>query len=383
MAHTRSVSRLRAAAAGAVLAVVLSSTTACTSASSTPSGTPATSPARTNTPAASPSASRAPTAPPSTASPRAGSTTGPRTPRASARPAAQVTAGHSAWVSVAVARLWESPTSPRSVDAPAVASPVRFREWLGAMTLTQRRDLSSYSDTEALMGERVLVRRVTRDWASVVVPDQPSQKDPGGYPGWVPVRQLTGSAPARAALVATVVRPTTWLLSDTSPISRDIEISSGTSLPVLTREGRYLRVRTPLGTVRRMYAGDGVVHRPGTAALPPHRGVLATAEKYLGLAYLWGGLSGFGIDCSGLTWLSDLLHGTLIPRDALPQSQHGTPVPRSGLAPGDLIFYATNGLVHHVTMYAGSGEMIEAPHTGAVARVVPVRSVEYYGARRY
>lgn len=128
---------------------------------------------------------------------------------------------------------------------------------------------------------------------------------------------------------------------------------------------------------------SAVVHAPGSAALPPHAGVLATAKNYLGLPYLWGGLSGFGLDCSGLTWLSNRLHGTLIPRDALPQSQHGTPVSRAHLAPGDLIFYATDGLVHHVTMYAGSGVMIEAPHTGAVARIVPVRSTEYYGARRY
>jgi len=39
--------------------------------------------------------------------------------------------------------------------------------------------------------------------------------------------------------------------------------------------------------------------------------------------------------------------------------------------------------VHHVTMYAGGGRMIEAPHTGSVVRTVPVRSVEYFGARRY
>jgi hypothetical protein len=251
------------------------------------------------------------------------------------------------------------------------------------MTLAERKALSDHSDTEALMGERVLVRQISGRWAGVVVPDQPSQKDPGGYPGWVPLSQLTGRVPTLSALVATVVRPTTWLRRDDDAAAAVTEISSGTTLPVLARTARYVRVRLPSGGLRRIVARDAVLHDRGSAALAPHRGVLVTARDYLGLGYLWGGLSGFGLDCSGLTWLSNRLHGTLIPRDALPQSQHGTPVSHARLTPGDLVFYATNGLVHHVTMYAGAGQMIEAPHTGAVARMVAVRSAEYYGARRY
>ncbi len=111
--------------------------------------------------------------------------------------------------------------------------------------------------------------------------------------------------------------------------------------------------------------------------------MLTTAKTFRGVAYLWGGLSGFGLDCSGLTWLSNRLHGTLIPRDSLPQSRHGQRVARSQLRRGDLIFYATRGLVHHVTMYAGHGRMIESPHTGAVVHIDRVRAAGYFGARRY
>ncbi len=312
-----------------------------------------------------------------------GAASTPATPAVARASAAQVTAGHSAWVSVSVARLWQSPSAPRRVDQPALAAPVRFRAWLHAMSTAQRRALSEHSDTEALLGERVVVRRVSGGWAKVVVPDQPSQKDSGGYPGWVPLRQLTATPPVSASTVATVVSRTTWLRRDDAGAARLTEISSGTSLPVLGRAGGYVRVSTPTGPSRRMQADAVVVHRAGAAALVPHRGLLATAKHYRRLPYLWGGLSGFGLDCSGLTWLSNRLHGTLIPRDALPQSRHGARVPRKRLHRGDLIFYATRGLVHHVTMYAGRGRMIEAPHTGAVVRVVRVRSREYAGARRY
>jgi cell wall-associated NlpC family hydrolase len=296
---------------------------------------------------------------------------------------ASVSAGHNAWISVAVARLWQSPSSPRAVDRPALTAPVRIRAWLRGMSLAQRRALSEHSDTEGLMGERVVVRRVRAGWAEVVVPDQPSQKDSAGYPGWVPVAQLTATPPAPTGSVATVVSRTSWLRSDNRAASPVTEISSGTTLSSLGRIGSQVRVRTPDGAPRRIQASTVVVHPAGTAALVQHRGLLATAMTFRRLPYLWGGLSGFGLDCSGLTWLSNRLHGTLIPRDALPQSRHGARVTRAHLRPGDLVFYATHGLVHHVTMYAGRGRMIEAPHTGGVVRVVRLRLREYAGARRY
>jgi len=306
----------------------------------------------------------------------------------SARAAAPaVAAGHDAWVAVSVARLWDSPSSPRRLDRPALERPVRFRAWLSSMSTDQRRALNFLSQTETLLGERVWVREVREGWARVVVPDQPSPKAAGGYPGWVPVRQLTAVAPPVTGTVATVVRRTAWLRtnpSDGRDPQRVVEISFGTDLPVVAVHDGYVLVRTPLGAVRRLRSAGAVVHAPGTAALPRRRAdLVGTAQLFTGLPYLWGGLSGFGLDCSGLTWLDFRVHGQTISRDALPQSQHGTPVRRSALRQGDLIFYATNGKVHHVTMYAGNGRMVEAPHTGAVVGTVPVRSSEWFGARRY
>ena len=293
-------------------------------------------------------------------------------------------AGRSAWVSVAVARLWESPSSPRAIDAPALTAPVRYRSWLAAMSLSERRALSFHSDTEALLGERVVVTELRDGWAHVVVPDQPSQKDARGYPGWVPTRQLTARAPVKAASAATVVLRTAWLRTDDTAAAKVLEISFGTRLRVAEVHRRFVRVVTPLGTTRRIRSSAVSVHPLGQTGLPrTGRNLVSTAQSFTGLPYLWGGLSGFGIDCSGLTWLDFRAHGQVIPRDALPQSRRGTPVARASLRKGDLIFYATNGLVHHVTMYAGNGKMVEAPHTGAVVRTVGVRGYEYFSARRY
>jgi gamma-D-glutamyl-L-lysine dipeptidyl-peptidase len=327
-----------------------------------------------------PSADATPTHRSSTTSPTVAPATGSSVSRA------VLTAGRSAWVSVSVARLWQSPSSPWRVDAPALENPVRFRAWLAAMSLSQRRALDLRSDTEALLGDRVVVVRLKPRWAKVVVPSQPSQKDSRGYPGWVPRRQLTALAPPHAALVATVVDRTAWLRADDAEAQRVTEISFGTRLPVVSRASGYVRVAAPGGVVRRMSRGAVVVHAPGTPALAASRsGMVGTAKSFLGLPYLWGGLSGFGLDCSGLTWLDYRVHGIRIPRDALPQSRHGKRV--STRLPADLLFYASSGRVHHVSMYLGGGQMIHAPRTGQPVKIVafsapPLRS-EYAGARRY
>lgn len=313
------------------------------------------------------------------AAPAAASATS--TPAASA-PAVTVTAGRNAWVAVSVATLWHTPGSARDVDQPALQRPARIRPWLAAMSLDERRALGGRADSQALFGDRVRVLRLSGDWARVAVPTEPSPLHRRGYPGWVPVRQLTARAPARTAQVVTVLTRTAWLRNDSG--AKTLEISFGTRLPYLGTDGRSVRVRTPLGVVRRIRAAAVTVHAKGDPALPATRaGLVTTAQLFEGLPYLWSGVSGFGLDCSGLTWLDYRVHGLRIPRDASPQSADGTVVRKSRLRRGDLLFYATDGKVHHVTMYAGHGNVVQSPGTGGVVETVPAYWDEFSGARRY
>lgn len=295
---------------------------------------------------------------------------------------------HPAWVSVSVATVWRSRTSPRQVDRPALAQPVRIRRWLSRMSLDQRRALGGRADTQAILGERVRVVALRPGWAKVVIPDQPSPLDRRGYPGWVPVRQLTAKKPAVSAQRATVTARLTWLRSDDAAADRRLEVSYGTRLPYLGTTGRWVRVALPSGAVRRVRAGAVSVHRTEEPALPATRtDLVRAATMFVGLPYLWSGVSGFGFDCSGLTWLDYRTHGMVIPRDARPQSMSGTVVRAGRLRKADLLFYATDGVVHHVSMYIGDGKMVHAPRTGSTVQVIPrntwVYAREYSGARRY
>jgi cell wall-associated NlpC family hydrolase len=91
--------------------------------------------------------------------------------------------------------------------------------------------------------------------------------------------------------------------------------------------------------------------------------VVADAKKYIGVPYVWGGESNSGLDCSGLVQKTFGDLGIKLPRVAADQQKVGTPVDSLADAqPGDLLFFGNPA--HHVAIYAGNNQLIEAPQPG-------------------
>ena len=329
-----------------------------------------------------------PSAPPTAAADRPAEVTGPE-PAPTPVVDEALAPGRPALVTVAVATVWNAPGVARPVDEPSLTTPVDVRRWISAMSHDDKLWLVDRLVTQALYGERVVVREVAGSWARVVVTGQPSSQDPDGYPGWMPSGQLRAGEAAVTATSAVVTRPNATLRDATEPSRAVLDLSYNTRLPVLAAGPTDVTVALPTGDRGLLALSDVEVAGPGPR---PTTGadLVAGARLFSGLPYLWAGTSSAGYDCSGLTLAVYGVRGIVLPRDADDQAGLGTPVDRSRLQPGDLLFYSTSAAqtsITHVSMYIGNGMMIQAPATGRTVETVPVDSPAYaprfWGARRY
>jgi cell wall-associated NlpC family hydrolase len=117
----------------------------------------------------------------------------------------------------------------------------------------------------------------------------------------------------------------------------------------------------------------------------------ATARKFIGVPYLWGGASRKGVDCSGLTMLAWAASGVSLAHSATLQWEESAPVPLDKLQPGDLLFYhfSHDGStpITHVAMYVGSGPygtatIVQASQPGTNVSYSPIYFEGLVGAGR-
>jgi len=146
--------------------------------------------------------------------------------------------------------------------------------------------------------------------------------------------------------------------------------------------------------------GDGGIVPPGGTSISTsaqRQGAIAFAESQMGVWYRWAGAGEVGptvtatgvqnvpaYDCSGLTMRAYQAVGLSLAHYTGAQWDAGLHVSQAQLQPGDLVFFATNtndpSTIHHVGIYIGNGQMIDAPATGEQIGIHNAFRPDYIGA---
>ncbi|TDF97562.1 C40 family peptidase [Paenibacillus piri] len=96
--------------------------------------------------------------------------------------------------------------------------------------------------------------------------------------------------------------------------------------------------------------------------------VIATGKQFMGVRYQFGASKGntSAFDCSSFTQYVFQQNGISLPRSSRQQATAGTPVAKSQLQAGDLVFSDTNhdGIINHVAIYMGNGQILHTYRVG-------------------
>jgi cell wall-associated NlpC family hydrolase len=180
------------------------------------------------------------------------------------------------------------------------------------------------------------------------------------------------AAAAKAAAQQAAAAKARAAAAETASASSDSGRSGGTSTTKTTT--------TPGGSSTSTSDRGGGSNSSGSdvPSSPTGAKVVSIAMEYLGVPYVWAGSSPSGFDCSGLVKYVYAKVGISLPHSSRMMYDYGASVSRSQLEPGDLLFFYNP--IHHVGIYIGNGQMINA--RGSRVQIDDVWTNSYYGAKR-
>jgi len=232
--------------------------------------------------------------------------------------------------------------------------------WATSSVVDMRREPQHSSEliNQAIMGEAMTGLENRGDWHFVRMEDD--------YHGWV--RSWSVTEAPRSEIEdhfrkanARVEINVGYLLSSTDPGRIPVtDLVSGTFVEVLSENGGFSNIRVPGG--KSGYFPSESLGVPGEGR-PDRQDIIARAEKFLGIPYIWGGTSAKGFDCSGLVKRVYMMEGVSLPRDADQQSSVGKMIALDKIdtvLPADLLYFADGDKITHVAIALGKGRFLHS-----------------------
>lgn len=228
--------------------------------------------------------------------------------------------------------------------------------------------------TQATLGTPLKILKKEDNWYLVQTPDK--------YLSWVDAGGITPMTEQQLNNWRTndkIIYTKTYGHSYLGPEKENIvsDLVAGSVLEILKFADKFYIVRYPDGRTGYVSNEEAMEYETWLTDLDLNEDqLITTAEKLMGVPYLWGGTSTKGVDCSGFTKTIYFLNGLIIPRDASQQVHTGKPIDSIGnfenLQKGDLLFFgrkatdSTAEKVVHVGMWIGNNEFI---HSSEMVRI--------------
>jgi cell wall-associated NlpC family hydrolase len=264
---------------------------------------------------------------------------------------------------------------------------------VSALTQAQQTFGSQQAELDRLTAERAAARAkldAARNWSAPA----------GGQPAAQPAAAATGDAAANwdrapgAREAGTGNWDTAWdptlpaipsafVSGDPIAIINSLLGIASTSAQVTQQMGHNFLQKLGLIPTPTGYTNGAIPRVYGRQA---SEYVINRALSQRGVPYSWGGGNAagpsngidsgsgtVGFDCSGLILYAFAGVGIKLDHYSGSQYNSGRKIPSSQMRRGDVIFYGPGGS-QHVTLYLGNGQMLEAPYTGSVVKVSPVRT---------
>jgi hypothetical protein len=218
--------------------------------------------------------------------------------------------------------------------------------------LRARSESTSERVSQALFGTPVQVGKSQKGFTRVILPDN--------YTGWARTghiqqvnrglwQKYTGQSKRKVRAESVLIKSGPGI--QTYPF----RLFFGTELVVRPHNGQ-VHFELPGGKIRAPIGASCL--RPGAKKKEPvvtGKRIIATASRFIGVPYLWGGITPCGFDCSGLAQIVYGYHGIKLPRDSRAQRDEGTEVNRNELRAGDLLFFPG-----HVAVSCGGTKILHA-----------------------
>lgn len=221
--------------------------------------------------------------------------------------------------------------------------------------------------TQALLGTPVKILKKEHGWLYIQTPDD--------YLGWsdddiqlmTPVEYAAWTARAKVIVTAEFSSVREAPVPGSQQVS---DVVAGCILALKNDAGTHFEVQYPDGRTGFISKGEAALLNDYlSSAKATQESIVATAKRFFGIPYFWGGTSAKALDCSGFTKTVYYLNGIQLPRDASQQVLVGEPIDTTGginLQPGDLLFFGARARgdrrerVTHVAISIGGKRFIHA-----------------------